>query len=146
LELIFLKVVQDTRIANSNVKNNKERQIMDLTKFVELLEKHPTQIATVNGNGHPNISVVADVKVLGEDRILIAHNEMVKTVENIKEGRKQVCLTCFNPDWQGVRVYGEAEYFTEGGAYDKVIELFANEKTNPQGAIVVTASALNEMV
>ena len=58
--------------------------MLNLYQFTDLLEKNPLTIATVNDNGQPNLAVAADVKVISENQLLIAHNEMIKTITNIK--------------------------------------------------------------
>ncbi len=118
-------------------------------KFQELLENNPSFIATVREgvclvDCKPNVAVVADVKVLDEWTILIAHNEMKQTPENIRQN-PNVVLMCFNSDWRGVRVTGEAEYYAEGKNFEIVRENFETETTKPKGAIVVKVKKVEEM-
>jgi general stress protein 26 len=88
--------------------------------------------------------VASDVKVVSDNQLLISHNEMVKTIENLKANNK-VCVTAFDEDWKGVRIYGTAEYFNSGKWLDKVVELFTNDHTEPKGAILVTATKVSEL-
>ena len=82
--------------------------------------------------------------MVSESQVLIAHNEMAKTVENIKSN-PSVCMTCFDPEWKGVRIYGKAEYYTNGKWFDEVVRLFKNENTDPKGAILVNVEKLESM-
>jgi uncharacterized pyridoxamine 5'-phosphate oxidase family protein len=88
------------------------------------------------GGSSLNIAVASDVKVV-DGEILISHNEMVKTIENLKKNTN-ICITCFDKDWNGVRIYGTAKYFDDGEWLDKVVGLFANDNTKPKGAILIT--------
>lgn len=116
----------------------------NLYQFAEILENNPLTLATVDIAGQPNLAVVADVKIISENQLLIAHNEMVKTIINIKNQPK-VCLTCFNKDWQGVRIYGEASYFDDGRYFEQIANIFGTATNHPKGAILITANALNSM-
>lgn len=118
--------------------------MINLNQFVEILENNPLTLATVDDAEQPNLAVVADVKVISKNELLIAHNEMVKTIVNIKNQPK-VCLTCFNKDWQGVRIYGEASYFNDGPYFEQIVKLFETETVHPKGAILITVNALNPM-
>jgi hypothetical protein len=62
---------------------------------------------------------------------------MVKTIENLKRNNK-VCITCFDKNWNGTRIYGTAEYFDNGDWLNKVVELFTNNHTKPKGAILIS--------
>jgi uncharacterized pyridoxamine 5'-phosphate oxidase family protein len=115
-----------------------------LSEYRDLLENNPISIATSDGE-RPNIAVASDVAVISDNQLLISHNEMVKTVANIAE-RNKICVTCFDKNWQGVRIYGEAEYFGKGEWSDMVKKLFTNEKTEPKGAILVAAKKVEEQL
>ncbi len=118
--------------------------MLNLYQFTDLLEKNPLTIATVNDNGQPNLAVAADVKVISENQLLIAHNEMIKTITNIKNQEK-ICITSFNQDWQGIRIYGKAEYFNNGPYFEQIVKLFTTPDNNPKGAILITVNKLNQM-
>ena len=118
--------------------------MINLNQFVEILEKNPSFLASVGDNNQANLAVVADVKVISDNELLIAHNEMIKTITNVKKYPK-VCLACFNQDWEGVRLYGQASYFDKGPYFKQVLSLFANENTHPKGAILVKVDGLNLM-
>ena len=106
----------------------------------KIIETIPISIATTNGSV-PNIAIAADVKVVSENQILISHNEMIKTIHNIKENH-HICITVFDNTWQGIRMHGTAKYFSDGKWKELAIELFANENTEPKGAILVTITKI----
>ena len=85
---------------------------MNLFEYKELIDLRPIHIATVNKENNPNLSVASDGKVIGNDKILISVNEMVNTQENIKYN-SNVVLTAFDENYEGLRMFGTAEYFTE---------------------------------
>jgi uncharacterized pyridoxamine 5'-phosphate oxidase family protein len=111
-------------------------------KVTDLVGNFPTIIATYGG-GRPNIAVATDVDIL-EGKIIIAHNEMRRTVENIKQNAN-ICLLVLNDDRVGVRIFGTAEYFQSGKYYDFVIRKFRNETTTPLGAIAVAIDKVLEI-
>jgi len=116
---------------------------MNLLTKKELIDGNPMHIATISGD-KPNISIAADVKVIEDNIILIAHNEMVNTPKNILVNNN-VVLTTFNENWEGLRIFGTADYYTEGEYFDKVNELFKNENTTPKGAIKITVHSVEEV-
>ena len=108
----------------------------DLKNYVNLIENNPCHIATVRKNNTPNLAVAADIRVLDKNTILIAHNEMENTPENLLSN-KNVVITSFNDSWAGLRLSGKAEYFTQGEYMDICNQLFKSEKNTPKGAIVI---------
>ncbi|MDR1196738.1 MAG: pyridoxamine 5'-phosphate oxidase family protein [Candidatus Nomurabacteria bacterium] len=113
-----------------------------LSEYKDLLENNPISIATSDGE-RPNIAVASDVAVVSDDQLLISHNEMVKTVANIMTHNK-ICMTCFDKNWYGARIYGEAEYFNDGEWFERVKKLFTNKRTEPKGAILVTTGKIEK--
>jgi uncharacterized pyridoxamine 5'-phosphate oxidase family protein len=113
-----------------------------LSEYKSLLENNPISIATTDGE-QPNIAIASDVKVVSDYQLLICHSEMKKTVVNITT-HNRVCITCFDKNWGGVRIYGKAEYYNDGEWLERVIRLFANDQTSPKGAILVTAEKIEQ--
>lgn len=110
----------------------------------DLIENNPMHIATVSNENKPNLSVASDVRVIEENKIIISHNEMVNTPKNIQTN-KNIILTSFNEKWEGLRMTGIAEYYTDGKYYEFCKKTFFGNGevspfgvTKPQGAIVVT--------
>lgn len=125
---------------------------MNLIEMKELIDNNPMHIATVSKDNKPNLAVVSDVRVIEENKIIISHNEMVNTPKNILTN-KNIVLTSFNEKWEGIRITGIANYYTEGEYY-KFCEktFFGNGEvspfgaTKPKGAIVVTVENIEEIV
>lgn len=44
---------------------------MNLFDYKALIDDKPIHIATVNDKNNPNLSVASDVRVIGEDKIII---------------------------------------------------------------------------
>lgn len=125
---------------------------MDLLRFKNLIDGNPMHIATVNSQNNPNLSVASDVKVIGENQILISINEMVNTQENVKYN-SNVVLTTFDKDWKGLKIHGTAIYYTEGDYYDMCMKnFFANGEitpfgaSRPKGAMLVIVTDCTEFV
>ncbi|MCL2444534.1 pyridoxamine 5'-phosphate oxidase family protein [Candidatus Saccharibacteria bacterium] len=117
---------------------------VDLEKYRKLVEGNPMSVATVKREETPNIAVVAYVKVVDSDKLLITDNYMKQTVENIRENEK-VCLACFDGDWKGVKIFGCAEYFAEGEWVEKVKAMPENDGEPAKGAVVVTVERIVEI-
>ena len=123
-----------------------------LTKYREIIDGKPIHIATVTPDGNPNLAVASDVKILDDGHLLISANEMTRTPENIKANPK-VIITAFDPDWKGVRIFGEAKFYESGEYYDLCEQTFFSQgevspfgATKPKGAIVVEVVEAKEYV
>lgn len=130
----------------------KEGNGMNLFEYKELIDGNPLHIATINKDNNPNLSVASDVKVIEENKLIISVNEMVNTQENIQYN-PNVVLTSFDKDWKGLRIFGTAEFFTEGEYYGICEKTFFSNgevspfgATKPKGAIVVTVNKMAEYV
>lgn len=125
---------------------------MNLFEHKDLIDGNPIHIATVNKENNPNLAVASDVKVIGENQLVISVNEMVNTQENIKSN-PNVVITVFDKDFKGLRIFGTAEYFTNDKYYDICRETFFGNgevspfgATKPKGAILVTVINIAEYV
>lgn len=121
---------------------------MNLFDYKALIDDKPIHIATVNDKNNPNLSVASDVRVIGEDKIIISVNEMKNTQKNISYN-PNVVITVFNDDWVGLRMFGKARFYETGENYEYCKKtFFANNEvtpfgaTKPKGAIVITVEKL----
>ena len=101
-------------------------------------------LATVDEKGKPNIAVVAYVKVIAPDGIIITDNFMTETRRNILENGN-VCLAVWDKKWNGVKLIGKAEYHRNGVWKQYVQGLKENKDLPTKGAIVVTISKIIEL-
>lgn len=123
---------------------------MNLFEYKDLIDGKPMHIATVNKDNNPNLAVASDVKVIEENKIMISVNEMVHTQENVKYN-SNVVLTVFDENYEGLRLFGVAEYYTEGKYFelDKEIfdeALFDERGIHVKGAIVVTVNRVHKYI
>lgn len=125
---------------------------MNLFEYKDLIDGKPMHIATVNKENNPNLAVASDVKVIEKDKIIISVNEMINTQENIQYNHN-VVLTVFNEKYEGLRIFGTAEYYNNGQYYNFCKETFFGNgevspfgATKPKGAIVITVSKLSKYV
>lgn len=123
---------------------------MNLFEYKDLIDGKPMHIATVNNHNNPNLAVASDVKVIEENKIMISVNEMVHTQENIKYNHN-VVLTVFDENYEGLRMFGEAEYYTEGKYFELDKETFDEALFNERGihikgAIIVTVDKVHKYV
>ncbi len=125
---------------------------MNLFEYKDLIDGKPMHIATVNKENNPNLSVASDVKVIEENKIVISVNEMVNTQKNIQYNRN-VVLTVFNEKYEGLRMFGTAEFYSDGEYYELCKHTFFSNgeispfgATKPKGAIVVTVDKVAKYV
>jgi|Deesub1362A_J573_1020465.scaffolds.fasta_scaffold00115_39 hypothetical protein len=98
-------------------------------------------VSTID-DGTPHLVPVCFVKVLGEDKILIANVFIKKTVRNIEKGSKIAVGAVVKEDgFKGYMIKGRAENLKEG----KLFEDFAKEvsdksggRRKPKSAVLVT--------
>ncbi|EKE27186.1 MAG: hypothetical protein ACD_4C00009G0005 [uncultured bacterium (gcode 4)] len=93
-------------------------------KAKEIIEWNPVAMATVDTDWNPYCIVVADIKVIWENKILICDNFMKTTKQNILNNNK-VAFVCWKKDWENdcewinfidcvwVKFSWKAEYFSE---------------------------------
>lgn len=125
---------------------------MNLFEYKDLIDGKPMHIATVNKDNNPNLSVASDVKVIEENKLVISVNEMVNTQENIQYNHN-VVLTVFNEKYEGLRMFGTAEFYSDGEYYELCKNAFFSNgevspfgATKPKGAIVVTIEKVYKYV
>lgn len=123
---------------------------MNLLNYKNLIDGKPIHIATVNSDNNPNLAVASDVRVIEENKIIISVNEMINTQNNIQYN-PNVVLTVFNSEYKGLRMFGTAEYYTNGEYYDFCKKTFFSNgevtpfgATKPKGAIVITISNISK--
>ena len=127
--------------------DNKTKMLdeVKLTKYVDLIEKNPIHIASVNKSNKPNLSVASDIKVLDDKTILISNNEMIHTPDNILVN-KNVVLTSFSDKWAGLRMTGIAKYYISGKYFKICNDLFNNETATPKGVIIIKIKKVEGIV
>lgn len=125
---------------------------MNLFEYKDLIDGKPMHIATVNKENNPNLAVASDVKVIESNKIIISVNEMINTQNNIQYNNN-VVLTVFNEKYEGLRIFGIAQFYTNGKYFDFCKKnFFGNGEvspfgaTEPKGAIVVTVSKADKYV
>lgn len=123
---------------------------MNLLDYKDLIDGKPIHIATVNSNNSPNLSVASDVRIIDENKIIISVNEMNNTQKNVEYNEK-VVLTAFNEEWIGLRIFGNAQFYTEGEYYEFCNNTFFSNgevtpfgATKPKGAIVIKVEKIEE--
>lgn len=113
-------------------------------KIKKIIEGNPITLATVDDKGKPNVAVVAYVKVIATDGIIITDNFMTQTRRNIlKNGN--VCLAVWNKKWEGVKLIGKAQYHGKGVWKQYVQNMKENKDMPTKGAITVTITKLIDL-
>jgi uncharacterized protein len=106
-----------------------------------IIEENPVAFATVDQVGNPNVIGVAYVKVVSPNEVIITDNYMNQTKENI-DSNKNICLAAWNTDWNGYKLIGKAEYFTDGKWKEYIEQMSENSGLPAKGAILVTVSQI----
>ena len=117
---------------------------INLVPLKNLIENNPMHIATVTKENKPNLAVVSDIKVLDNKTLLLSHNEMIHTPDNILNN-PNVVLSSFNEKWTGVRIAGKAIYYKKGKYFELCNELFHNAEVTPKGVIIVTVTSVESI-
>lgn len=125
---------------------------MNLFEYKDLIDGKPMHIATVNKDNNPNLSVASDIKVIAENKLVISVNEMVNTQKNIQYNHN-VVLTVFNEKYEGLRMFGTAEFYSDGEYYELCKNTFFSNgevspfgATKPKGALVVTVDKVAKCI
>jgi predicted pyridoxine 5'-phosphate oxidase superfamily flavin-nucleotide-binding protein len=100
----------------------------------------PVVLATVDGDGMPNIIYVTCVSLYGEERLVVADNYFDKTRKNIKTGSSGAALFMTN-DKKAYQLKGALEYHVDGPVFEDM------KKWNPpahpgHGAVALVVGAI----
>ena len=87
--------------------------------FIDAWENKESRLifSTVDADGTPNSIWVLCVKMLDDQRILIANNFFNKTLENINNNSRGALLM-IAPEREAYQIKGTVEYYTEGEVFD----------------------------
>ncbi len=125
---------------------------MNLFEYNDLINGKPMHIATVNSENNPNLAVASDVKIIDKNKLIISVNEMINTQKNVQYNHN-VVLTVFNEKYEGLRMFGTAEYYINGEYYDICKNTFFGNgevtpfgATKPKGAILITVNKISKYV
>ena len=77
----------------------------------------PVTLATVDGDGVPNIIYVTCVSLYGDERLVVADNYFDNTRKNIKAGSKGAALF-ITTDKKAYQLKGSLEYHGAGPVFD----------------------------
>lgn len=115
---------------------------MKITPKIKLLvENNPIALATVDGRGNPHVIAVACVKVV-DGKLIITDNCLHRTRANILANGK-ASIAAWNPQWQGVKLSGKAEYHAAGKWKAFVKTLPENKGLPAKGAVVFTPRTIS---
>ena len=102
-------------------------------------DKNRVITLATSGPSGPNICVARAAGVISDRELLICRCEMVKTIANLTSDPR-VCITCFDENMRGVRIYGTAEYLDGENKWTAKGREFLRDKNSiVKGIILVTA-------
>lgn len=111
----------------------------------KIIESNPLALSTCVFDV-PDVAVVADVKVVEGDKLLIGDNYLTTTKTNIIKNGK-VSLVVWNKEWEtdcfGYKITGKAEYQSLGKWMELVKEI--HKGFPAKGAIIVTVSDIKRI-
>lgn len=119
-----------------------------IPEIKKVIEQNPVALATINEDNTPHSIIVAFVKVISKNQVLITDNHMAQTTKNIRRNRN-VALSFYNKEWKkdcvGYELNGTAEYYSEGIFYQKVKEIPENENEPCKGTILITINKIKRL-
>jgi len=115
----------------------------NLLNFKKLIESNPSHIASVTQDSKPNLCIASDVLALDEKTALVSNNEMNKTPIHVLHN-PNIILTCFDNDFNGIRMTGTAIYHTNGTHFDIANKEFKSDTTTPKGVLAITVTKLEQ--
>ncbi len=103
-----------------------------------IAEIHPSLVATVNGNGKPNVSAKGSLRVLDDEHIVFADIASPRTVANIKEN-PEVAVICLDAAARtGCRVWGKGSIINSGELFDQLTAEYAEKNMKVQNVVKVS--------
>jgi len=120
---------------------------MEITEDIKkVIEENGISFATVNEFNKPHIIIVADIKIISKNQILIADNFMKNTVENLKNNNNVSIMVWdkkITQDSLAYEIIGEAQYFSEGKWKEEGHQIDPDCET--KGAILVTVTKIKKL-
>jgi len=110
----------------------------------QIIENNPIAFSTIDSTNKPNVIAVAYVKVVSDNQILITDNFMKQTKENLVTNNN-VCLAVWDKNWNGYKISGKAEYFTDGPWKKYIENMIENKSLSAKGAILINVSKLEKL-
>ncbi len=107
------------------------------SKIKKLILNNPAALATTDSKNRPNISVVAFLKIASDEKIIITDNYMAQTRKNILNNPR-VCLAVWDKNWFGIKIIGQAKYYSQGKWQDYVKKMKENSNLPAKGTILLT--------
>lgn len=118
---------------------------VNLLNFEDLLLHNPVHIATVSKNGDANLSIATATHIVDDNTFLICNKQMENTPDNVLANGK-IVLTCFNKNFEGIRLSGIASYETSGAMFDLVLNKYSGGRSTVKGCIVIKIFKIEELV
>lgn len=118
---------------------------MELRKYKVLIENGLVFVGTSANKGLPNITVVDGALLLNDSRVLIADVLMTSCKKNLLSNHN-CCMLIFDFKKNiGLKVFGKAEYFTNGLEFEMVQEKLKSTRYKAKGAFAILAEKIIEV-
>ncbi len=88
----------------------------------EFIKGKPGWVATASKDGIPNVAIKGSISVLDDEHLVFADLFSVKTRANLEENPKIAVMVADIESMKGYILKGDAEFFTEGPLYEKIVE------------------------
>ncbi len=115
----------------------------------KLIENNALALSTISNDGTIHAIVVAFVKIVSENQILVTDNFMKNTPLNLKKNNN-VTLVVWSSNWKeecvGYEIKGKAEYFTEGKYSQVCFSQIFSTGLSAKGAILITVEKIKNLV
>ena len=103
-----------------------------------IAEIRPGIIATVSGDGIPNVSAKGSLRVLDDDHLVFADISSPRTIANLKENPNLSVLVVHPKTMKGCRIWGKGEVLSSGELFDRMTQEFADRNLKVNNVVRIT--------
>ena len=103
-----------------------------------IAEIRPGIIATVSGDGIPNVSAKGSLRVLDDDHLVFADINSPLTIANLKENPNLSVLVVHPKTMKGCRIWGKGEVLSSGELFDRMTQEFADRNLKVNNIVRIT--------
>jgi predicted pyridoxine 5'-phosphate oxidase superfamily flavin-nucleotide-binding protein len=103
-----------------------------------IAEIRPGIIATVSGDGIPNVSAKGSLRVLDDDHLVFADISSPRTIANLKENPNLSVLVVHPKTMKGCRIWGKGEVLSSGELFDRMTQEFADRNLKVNNIVRIT--------
>jgi predicted pyridoxine 5'-phosphate oxidase superfamily flavin-nucleotide-binding protein len=109
-----------------------------------IAEVRPGMVATVGGDGRPNVSAKGSLRVLDGDHLVFADISSPRTVANLRANPAVSVLVVHPKTMRGCRIWGQAEVMDSGELFDAMVREYAERNIKVNHVVRITVEEASE--